>query len=173
MSEDRYRVEPLDRTHDRAAFSCGNADRDRYLHQQARQDMTRRVAAVFVLRDLTNDQILGYYTLSAGMVKPSDLPPEMARKLPRYDMLPVTVLGRLAISNSLQGQGFGGFLLAHALRLALRQSSQIAAFAVVVDARDGAARRFYERFGFTHLPDQPFRLFIPMSLIERSGQTDE
>ena len=55
------RIEPLGSRHDRAAFSCGVAALDIYIQRQARQDMERNLAAVFVL---TSDgkTIAGFYT---------------------------------------------------------------------------------------------------------------
>jgi hypothetical protein len=96
-------VEPLGRQHDRAAFHCGAEALDRYLKQQARQDADKRVAAPFVAVSPPNARVLGYYTLSASVLTLTDLPNELARKLPRYPQLPVTLLGRLAVDQSTKG----------------------------------------------------------------------
>ncbi|MBK0506674.1 GNAT family N-acetyltransferase, partial [Klebsiella pneumoniae] len=79
-----------------------------------------------------------------------------ARRLPRYPLVPAVLLGRLAVDRKHQGKGYGRFLLADALGRAVR--SEIASFAVVVDAKDEAARRFYERESFLSFPDQPMKL---------------
>jgi ribosomal protein S18 acetylase RimI-like enzyme len=79
------------------------------------------------------------------------------------------LLGRLAVDNRVQGQGYGRFLLADALLRAVR--SEIASFAVIVDAKDDAARRFYERESFLPFPDQPMKLFRPMADIEKLFKT--
>jgi hypothetical protein len=157
-------VEPLG-DHDRAAFSCGVEALDRYLRQQATQDMRRRVAAVFVLRTVASPAILGYYTLSATGVQPADLPPEVTRRLPRYDSFPATLIGRLAVDRLTQG--LGKVVLLDALARSLRQSAEIAALAVVVDALSDAARRFYEHFGFQLFLDREDRLYLPMKTIEQ------
>jgi GNAT superfamily N-acetyltransferase len=94
-------------------------------------------------------------------VKLSDLPAEVVRRLPRYPLVPATLLGRLAVEQRHQGKGYGRFLLADALSRAVR--SEIASFAVVVDAKDDAARHFYERESFLPFPDQPIKLFRPMA----------
>jgi hypothetical protein len=93
-------VEPLGRQHDRTAFHCGAEALDRYLKQQARQDADKRVAAPFVAVSPPNARVLGYYTLSASVLTLTELPDELARKLPRYPQLPVTLLGRLAVDQS-------------------------------------------------------------------------
>jgi len=159
-------VEPLGGQHDRAAFSCGNVALDQYLKQLARQDARRHVAAPFVLvRGPGDTIILGYYTLSSFAVDLSDLPHEIARKLPSYPNVPVTLLGRLAVDQRHAGQGCGEWLLMDAVHRAFTQSSQIAAVAVVVDAIDASAVRFYKHFNFIPFPDRPNRLFLPMRTI--------
>ena len=102
-----------------------------------------------------------YYTLSSMAVKLAELPAETTRRLPRYPLVPATLLGRLAVDQRFQGRGYGRFLLADALFRAVR--SEIASFAVIVDAKDDAARRFYERESFLSFPDQPMKLFRPMA----------
>lgn len=121
------------------------------------------MAAPFVLV-LPDETIAGYYTLSSTSVQLSELPAHIVRKLPRYPLVPATLLGRLAVDRRQQGKGYGRFLLADALYRASR--SEVASFAVIVDAKDENARRFYERESFSPLPDQPMKLFRPMADIE-------
>jgi len=159
-------VEPLGKKHDRATFSCGDEILDRYLRETARQDARRLVAAPFVVVETNAAKtILGYYTLSSFAVGLGTLPDDVARKLPRYPDVPVTLLGRLAVDQRHRGEGIGEFLLMDALHRAWEQSSQIAAAAVVVDAIDNAAARFYRHFDFTPFPDRTDRLFLPMKTI--------
>lgn len=158
-------VEPLGRQHDRTAFRCGAEALDRYLKQQARQDADKRVAAPFVAVRAPEPRVLGYYTLSASVLTLSDLPDDLTRKLPRYPQLPVTLLGRLAVDQSSKGHGLGEHLLLDALRRSLTHADQIAAMAVVVDAKDDAAAAFYRRYGFATLQAQPSRFFVPMRLV--------
>ena len=165
MTAPQYRFEPLGRHHDRAAFSCGVPELDRYLQRQARQDMQRHIAAVFVLQDREEGKIAGYYTLSATAIRLIDLPEELSRRLPRYPDLPAVLLGRLAVDAAHKGQGLGEILLIDGLTRALTQSQEIAALAVIVDANDEAAVGFYRHYGFQQLEDQPRRLFLPMQTI--------
>ena len=131
---------------------------------QAGQDARKNMAATFVLV-LEDESIGGYYTLSSTAVKLSELPPQTVKRLPRYPLVPATLLGRLAVDQRQQRRGYGRFLLADALLRAVR--SEIASFAVVVDAKDNAARSFYEREGFLSLPDRPMKLFRPMADIQQ------
>lgn len=139
-------------------------DADRYLKQLARQDADKRVAAPFVAVNPPDTHVLGYDTLSASVLTLIDLPEELARKLPRYPQLPVTLLGRLAVDQSTKGQGLGEHLLVDALHRSLAHADQIAAMAVVVDAKDESAASFYRHYGFVPLQAQPSRLFVPMRL---------
>ena len=159
-----YKVEPLGTNHDRAAFSSGVAALDTYIQRQARQDLERNLAAVFVL---TSDgrTIAGFYTLSAHSIQATALPEELVKRLPRFP-LPVTLLGRMAVSHTLQGQRLGEFLLMDALARAWRGSQQVASWAVVVDTKAGA-RDFYLKHDFAPLPSQPDRLFLTMNTIEK------
>ncbi len=137
-----YLVEPLNRQHDRAAFSSGVEPLDRYLHTQARQDADRRVAAVYVLVPAGSNVVAGYYTLSATSVAIAGLPDDIRKRLPRYRDIPATLIGRLAVDQSRRGLRLGERLLADAFDRSLRVSDEVASFAIVVDAKDEAARRF-------------------------------
>lgn len=158
--DERPRIEPLGSQHGRAEFSCGVPALDRYVRSQAGQDARKRVAAPFVLLS-PEGTIAGYYTLSAFSIRLAELPAEMARKLPRYPVVPATLLGRLAVDLRYRGRGYGRLLLADALFRSVR--SDIASFAIVVDAKDDDARRFYERESFLPFPDYPLKLFRPLA----------
>ena len=163
----RFRFEPLDKKHDRAAFSCEQERLNKYLKEQASQEIRKRVSAVYVLTP-DGETIAGYYTLSQYAVDAGELPAEVARKLhlPRYEKLPATLLGRLARSTDFKGMGIGELLLMGALRRALEHSRNIASLAIVVDAKDEKAKAFYRAYGFLDLPGHPNRLFVPMRTVE-------
>lgn len=158
--DEKFRVEPLGSNHDRSGFESGVEPLDRYFRSQAGQDARRNMAAPFVLIQ-PDGTIAGYYTLSSTSVQLDELPEQAARKLPKYPLVPATLLGRLAVDRRHQGKGYGRFLLADALYRAAQ--SEIASFAVIVDAKDENARRFYERESFLPFPDQPMKLFRPMA----------
>jgi GNAT superfamily N-acetyltransferase len=155
-------IEILGPQHDRSTFASGAEPLDRYFRTQAGQEARKNIAAPFVLV-LADGSVGGYYTLSATAVKLADLPADVARRLPKYPLVPATLLGRLAVDRQHQGKGYGRFLLADALGRAVR--SEIASFAVVVNAKDEPARRFYERESFLPFPDQPMKLFRPTANI--------
>jgi len=161
-----HRVEPLNTAHRRDAFHSGAPELDNYLHHQAGQDARRKAAAPFVLAG-HDGSILGYYTLSAYSVRATELPAAIAKRLPRYPLLPATLLGRLAIDASCRGLGFGRFLLMDALYRSWRNTSEVASVGVVVDALDGRAHAFYVHHEFQPLADHAAKLFLAMVTIER------
>lgn len=164
-SASEFRIEPLG-GQDRAAFSCGVEALDQYLKQQASQDARKNVAVPFVLLTAA-DRIAGYYTLSSAMLKGSDLPAELVRKLkpPRYSELPATLIGRLAVDSAFRGRGLGELLLTDALKRAWQSSEQIASLGVIVDAKDESAKNFYLRYEFLPFLENHKRLFLPMKTI--------
>lgn len=162
-----YWVEPLGPSHDRTAFSSGVAELDDYFRNQAGQDARRKVATPFVLVD-SMAVVLGYYTLSAYSVRLAALPESVARRLPRYPLLPATLLGRLAVDAACRGRRLGRFLLMDALYRSWRNTTEVASAGVVVDALDEAAREFYLHHEFVPLVDSPRSLFLPMRTIERA-----
>ena len=165
MSRAPFLLAPLDGAHDRAKFHCDSEPLNRYLREQATQDIRRRVAACFVA--LAEEQrIAGYYTLASASLYLADLPASTRKKLPRYPTVPAVRMGRLAVDHEFKGQGLGGALLADALDRPAR--SEIAAFALVVDAKDEAAAAFYSHHGFIALPDSPLTLFLPLATVQQS-----
>jgi GNAT superfamily N-acetyltransferase len=152
-------IEPLDKRHDRTAFSCGQAELDDWFRRRASQDERRNIARVFVASD-DSLGVIGFYSLSSFTLGLTDLPDEIARKLPRYDAIPAALIGRLARDVRVRGRGIGELLLADAVRRILAAASTLAVFAIVVDAKDASAAAFYQEFGFRAFPLRPDRLFL-------------
>lgn len=159
-----YRIEFLGPHHDRQGFSCGVSSLDLYLQKQARQDVSKGVAAAFVVTP-DGATIAGFYTLSATELKLRDLPDDFVKKLPRYPSVPATLLGRLAVSTDFRGKGLGESLLIDAMRRVLVITSNVASAAIVVDAKDDSARKFYLQYDFVPLPDQQNRLVFRVKKI--------
>jgi len=159
------RIERLDSTrHDRAGFDCGISSLNSFLRQYARQFQERNLGVTWVaVMDNDPTRILGYYTLAVGALVPDELPNERLA-LPQ---VPIMLLGRLAVDSTAQGRGLGRLLLMHALHHALYFSSSVGIYAVVVDALDEGASRFYRRYGFLPIPSHPFRLYLNMRAIAR------
>ena len=164
--QSKFVIEPLGLQHDRAAFSCGVEALDTYLRKQAGQDLKKHAAVPFVI---THDgkTIAGYYTLSQFALELDAVPPEVAKRLPKYPTVPATLLGRLAVSTAFRGQKLGETLLMDALHRSLQSSRQVASAAVIVDAKDASVASFYRKYGFLDIPKVERRLFLPMGTIEQ------
>ncbi|MEI6114291.1 MAG: GNAT family N-acetyltransferase [Burkholderiales bacterium] len=149
---------------DRSTFLCGSEPLDRYFQTQVTQDIKRRVTACFVAGDASG-KVVGYYTLASASVSLSDLPAEVTKRLPRYPSVPAVRMGRLAVDLSVKGSGLGAALLSDALRRA--SVAEIAAYALIVDAKDSAAASFYAHHGFIALPHQEMTLFLPLASVQK------
>ncbi|MAM74138.1 GNAT family N-acetyltransferase [uncultured Tistrella sp.] len=159
------RIDALAPHHDRAGFSCGIDDLDRYLATQAGQDVRRKAHGVFVVTASARPEtVLGYYTLCATALQPGAVPAAARKHIPRYPLVSATLLGRLAFSTTCQGTGLGAILLADALRRAYASATTIGSCMVVVDALNTRAAAFYATHGFMQLPDS-MRLVLPMVVV--------
>ena len=156
-------TEPLDKRHLRKDFSCGEPTLDTYIRQYASQDQKRRVAAIFVLADESH-AVKGYYTLSSMSIPSEYLSDKLQKRLPKHPYQPATLLGRLAVNKTAQGERLGESLLMDALYRSDTSSAQVGSIAVVVDAINESAIGFYARYGFIAFSESN-RLFLPMQTI--------
>ena len=156
-----FRVEVLGASHARDVFACGVDALDAYFARQATQDVRRRASACYVAVETSTGRVAGYYTLAAGGVPVTDLSDALAKRLPRYPSVPVARVGRLAVDKAFHGQKLGGALLADAAIRALR--SEVAVFALVVDAKDDAAEAFYRHHGFARFGTKARQLILSLN----------
>lgn len=159
-----FTIELLTEKHDRSAFDCGEPSLNEYLQRFAWQNAELFLGRTYVLVAPDQAQIKGYYTISSGSVARQDLP---EKRLPRYPV-PVVLLGRLAVDQNAQGQGFGEFLLLDALKRSAQLAQHLGIFAVVVDALNEPAQSFYQRYGSTETVDNPMRLYLPIKKVLQS-----
>lgn len=163
MSDKPFRVVPFNPFLDRNTFICGAEVLDCYFREQLAQDIRRRVTACFVALS-SDDRVAGYYTLASSSVFLGDLPEKTKKKLPRYPSVPVVRMGRLAVDLTFKGQGLGGALIADALKRVI--NSEIAAYALVVDAKDNKAADFYRHHGFIMTARDDLTLFLPLATVQ-------
>jgi len=161
-------IERLTDAHDRNGFSCGKPSLDEFLQKLAGQHDRRNFARTYVAVVPPAPAALGYYTLSGGSLDLSELPETIRKRLPRHPV-PVACLGRLAVTQSAQGQNLGKTLLLNALRRCSQASTEVALYAVEVQAIDEEAKRFYLKYGFTPLADDPLHLYLSMKAIQQLG----
>lgn len=162
----QFFFESLGSAHDRAAFSCEEPRLESYIKTQARQDASKKLAAIFIMT-VDGRAIAGFYTLSQYTIRSGDIPEAITRRLTRHDQIPATLIGRLARDTAYRGTGAGDLLLVNALQRCLALSRQAASWAVVVEAKNERGTVFYKRFGFETFPSRPLKLFLPIATIEK------
>lgn len=161
---DETRIEWLEAKHERAAFDCGKPPRNAFVGQHAAANHERGVSRVYVAVRGSDPRVLAYYASSAGTFLRDHLPPDDQAGLPRYP-LPTAHLGRLAVDLSDRGRRLGETLLFHFLKTACDVAERIGVFAVDLFAKDEDATRFYQKYGFIPLQDDPSHLYLPMATV--------
>ncbi|TLU84809.1 MAG: GNAT family N-acetyltransferase [Chlorobium sp.] len=165
MEQPPFSVIPLSKDNVREGFCSGSEALDHYFSAQVGQDIKRNITNCFIAVDNVNQQTAGYYTLSAAQIPLPGLPKEIARKMPRYDAVPASRIGRLAVDRRYQGKGIGSALIADAL---LRSShSSMAVYALLVDAKNEQAEAFYLHHGFIPCIGALHTLFLPLKTISK------
>lgn len=156
-------VSSLDKAvHDRTAFDCGEPPLNDFLRTKAAKHQVQRASRTFVLTDASEPQrILGYYSLSNSRIAREQLGEQEAKALPRHP-IPTVMLVRLAIDKSEQGNRYGQWLLMDAIRRCALIGQRSGVYALLVDAKTEAAKRFYERFGFVAIGGHPLTLYLPL-----------
>jgi ribosomal protein S18 acetylase RimI-like enzyme len=158
-----FRIETLSGRHKLSEFQCGTEPLDRYFREQVTQDIRRRATLCYVAVAETG-KVAGYYTLAASGVPLSDLPDDLIKRLPRYPLVPVARMGRLAVDENFRGKQLGAALLWDAAMRAAR--SEMAVFTLVVDAKDAAAERFYRHHGMTAVGNSGRQLLFPLARLK-------
>ena len=158
-----FEEQPLDpKRHDRQAFTSGVAELDEYLRRFAIQQSKKGIAVVRVLVDTdAPSTILGYYSLSAAQIDVIQLDERAQQTLPRYPG-PCFRMGRLAAHSAHHSRGLGRLLVGCAVERCLEARKQVAAYALLVDAKGEKAKAFYEHYGFTPCRDNPMTLYLPL-----------
>ena len=152
---------PLSAAHDLSAFDCGEPALNDWLRKRALQNESRFSRTYVVC---AGKRVVAYVSISAGSVERAAAPGKIRRNAP--DTIPVSLIGRLAVSRSHAGQGLGADILADALRRIALASQSIGIGAVLVHAKDDAARRFYMRCAeFIEHPADSRILFLPIETV--------
>lgn len=150
--------------HDTIRFDCGAEALNRFLHRHALTNQAANAARTYVV--CRDDMIVvGYYSLAVGAAEHGGVTARISRGLARHP-IPVMLLARLAVDKSVQRSGLGKALLKDAL-LRTVQAADIAGIrALLVHAKDDAAKGWYERFDFEPSPTDPYHLFLLMKDIK-------
>jgi GNAT superfamily N-acetyltransferase len=151
--------------HHRAAFDCGDADLNLYLQKFARQNHDSGGAKCFIAAPAEAPAgVLGFYTLSPASLDYGRTPALAKKGLARYDV-PVFRLGRLAVDHAAQGRGLGGALLLRAAHRCIRVAEEVGGVALLIDAKNERAARWYQTYGAVALDDAPLSLVLPLRVV--------
>jgi GNAT superfamily N-acetyltransferase len=164
--DDKLQVTKLGVAHDPASFDCGNDALNRFLKLHALAGQRSGISQTYVAA--IGDRIAGFHTLVVGHVTYEDAPERLAKGLPRYPV-PVIILARLAVDETWQGKGLGSALVVDAIRRVLQAADIAGVRAMVVHAKDDAAKAFYEHLGFLPFPHKPLTLFRLIKDIRAMG----
>ena len=164
-AEALFGPEPLEARHDVSSFDCGVPALSDYLIDRALTDARAGKSQTQVA--CRGDSVVAYYSLAAGSVEPGAATERAATGQGRQP-IPVIVLARLAVDLTEQGCGLGEQMLVQALARSAEAALLIGVRAVLVHAKDGAAREFYERYGFEPSPTHPLHLLLLMKDIRKT-----
>lgn len=152
---------PLSVEHDLSRFDCGEPALNDWLRHRALKNESR-FSRTYVVCD--GNRVAGYFCISAGAVERAAAPGKVRRNAP--DTIPVSVIGRLAVDRDYAGRGLGADLLSDALRRIALASQSIGIGAVLVHAKDDAAKHFYLRCAeFIEYPEDSRTLFLPIETV--------
>lgn len=165
-------IEPLDPAkHDRAAFSCGVEQVDNFFRKTANKLAQADNLRVFVMVS-PSGQLIGFYALNAHAIDYSELPANHARTRPGHGQIPAAYISMIGVDTRFAGKGYGGDLLADALTRIARAADEIGISVVMLDVLDCGdpdlvqrRLKLYTGYGFTPLPSQPLRLFLPIATV--------
>lgn len=163
-----WAVVPFDKEFDRTNFDCGAANLNDYLRKYISQDIKRGLTKAYAAVEQPGDsKIIGYYTVSSAQVACHEVPEEWRKRVGVYPV-PCSRIGRLAVDQTAKGKGLGEHLLMHAYDTIKKAAGHIGIKAVIVDAENETAERFYLRYGFEHLQAAPQSqakraLFLPLT----------
>lgn len=154
------RPEPLERRHDRASFTCGEPELDRWLIAQSLGAQASDSVRVFV--STADRQVVGFYALAAAQLKPDEASERALKGQPRGRPVPAVLLARLAVDLAHQGRGLGRSLLQDAMLRASNAAEELGIRVMLVHAKNDQISQWYKRFGFEESPTDPLHLILLM-----------
>jgi GNAT superfamily N-acetyltransferase len=161
-----WREEPIAKKHDRVSFDCGEPALNDFLRRHARQSHDKGAAKTFLAVSKSDGEtILGFYSLCPASLEHSRAPEVLRKGLARHDV-PVFRLARLAVNRSVQGHGLGGQLLLTAGRRCLLAATEVGGVALLIDAKDERAAKWYASFCAVPLADAPLSLVLPLATVQ-------
>lgn len=159
-------IQLLTKDHDRNGFDCGNSDLNNFLKKTARQAADKNLSRTFVLTDGKTNTIYGFVSITPCSVNIEDVPEKQRKKYPPQHGLPAIRLARLGVGLEHRRKGYGELLLTEAMSITAKIAESVGGIGLFVDAKDDAARSYYEKYGFLLTnPVKPMQLFMPLATI--------
>ena len=172
MTSPDWHEELIGKKHDRNSFDCDDLQMNEFLSRSARQNHEAGVSKTFLaISSIDGKAVLGFYSLCPASIEYARVPEIVRRNLAQYDV-PAFRLGRLAVSLAVQGQGLGGQLLLSAGRWCLLASEEIGGVAMLIDAKNERATKWYSSCGAIALKDAPLTLVLPLATVKAALQSE-
>lgn len=127
-----------------SSFDCGETALNSFLTECASQNEKKGVGRTYLL--VENEEIIGYFTLSAAEIRCDSLSDKQKKGLPRYP-IPAIRIARFAIDCRFRGKGYGKTMMRYALTKCVSVALNVGVVFVIVDAKPNAIS-FFRRFGF-------------------------
>lgn len=170
----RLVAEPFDSSrHKREGFSCGVEGIDNYFHKTANKFAKADLVRFYVIAE-PDGAVIGFHTVNVHSVAYADLPGGSLRTQPRHGAIPAAYISMIGRDRRHRGKGYGGDLLVDALKRIVRAADEIGIAVVMLDVfdcgdpeRTGRRKALYEGFGFTPLPSNEFRMFLPLAAVRK------
>lgn len=156
-------------------FDCGKEALNAWLQDHALKNQNDGYTQVMVVVDGLN--VVAFYALAMSSVQREHVPRRI-KAHPAPKEIPCVLLGQFAVDTRWCGKGIGRGLLKDALIRAVRMADEIGTRAVVVNALDEGAGKFWAQMGFIALRNdsqtyfrsiQDIRATLAVA-VDRSGQ---
>lgn len=161
---------PLSRHHVLTGFDCGESSLDVWLTDHARAAAGAGSARTYVVEDAEQQRVVGYHALTVAGIERASATDRVARGMPRHP-IPVVLLARLAVDQSVHGHGIGSFLLRDAMLRTVSAADELGIRALLVHALNPAARAFYMRHGLQPSPTDELHLMALVKDIRAASGT--
>jgi len=161
-----FRIEKLTRRHAIDSFDCGQEALNQFLMRFALVNQQANASQTYV--GLSDDEVIGFYTLVVGEVAYEDAPERLTKGLARHPV-PIMLLARMGVGTTWQGMGVGAGLLKDAMRRTMQAAGIAGIRAFAVHAKDENAKTFYEHFDFAPSPTDPLHLFLLVKELRRAA----
>lgn len=151
--------------HSLSEFDCGVPALNRWLVAHALRANVSGTARTYVWTEPASDRVLAYYSITPHQVHRDEVSRNLSGGM---TYIPGYLLARLALDTGLQGHGLGGDLLRDALERVVEAAEVASGRLLVVDAIDDQAAKFYQKYDFQPVRDNPRRLVIKIATVRKA-----